>query len=151
MNPIKQLQQELNLSTCRFLIYDILTLGLYGLAWIYLTNSMINRFLNIQVKSPTYLLVFTIFYAWIDVLLGLPDLPYYQILIDIGYIFMLIKFIMGFIWANTARYNLIYFCLAKYHVELKTNTLWVVLFNCYYVNFLINRSAKIEMNNIQSN
>lgn len=145
MKDIKQLHQQIGLSTLNFVIFYILTLGFYDMVWLYSANKAFERFLNTKVKSATYLNMYVIVCAWSHFFLSFPDEESYQILLAIGTCLYFTQFVMSFIWANSARYQLTYHCLAKHNFQLKTHTIYVLLFNYFYINYLINQLAKLEL------
>ena len=145
MKEIKQLHQQIGLSTLKFVIFYILTLGFYDMVWLYSANNAFEKCLNTKVKSATYLIMYVIVCAWSNFFLSFPDEESYQIFLAIGACLNFVQFVMGFIWANSARYQLTYHCLAKHNIQLKTHTIYVLLFNYFYINYLINQLAKLEL------
>lgn len=135
MKDIDLLKQENNLKTFTFILLSIVTLGGYDLLWIYNTNKSINRFTGMKVVSNFFVVVLLSFTAWSWLFGCYTDIPYFPFL---NTIFSLISFIMTIVWSNAAKNALIYHCMAKYNLKLKTNNFYIVIFNVLYINYIIN-------------
>ncbi|MCX8727067.1 DUF4234 domain-containing protein [Gilliamella sp. B2838] len=135
MRDIDLLKQENNLKTFTFILLSIVTLGVYDLLWIYNTNKSINRFTGMKVVSNFFVVVLLSFTAWSWLFACYTDIPYFPFL---NTIFSLISFIMTIVWSNAAKNALIYHCMGKYNLKLKTNNFYIVIFNVLYINYIIN-------------
>lgn len=138
MNAIVELKKANNLSTFKFIIWTLITLGIYQLVWIYRVNKSIKKLLGVEVKSNAYIMTLIMLYfapffiALIGVITALVYLKNFNDIIDFIGLFMWIE------WANVARYVLTYYCLGEYNIKLKTKFFYVIIFNIFYINYLIN-------------
>lgn len=138
MDVIVSLKKANNLSTLKFIFFSIVTLDIYELVWIYQTNQSINKRLGVKVKSQSYIILLSVLVtiSFLDNVLSLLELnnPFekFNNIIDI------IKYLMFVEWSNYARYVLTYYCLGEYNLNVKTKSFYMILFNIYYINYLIN-------------
>ncbi|OCG00812.1 DUF4234 domain-containing protein [Gilliamella sp. wkB112] len=138
MKTIVELKKENNLSTFKFIIWSLITIGIYQLVWVYRVNKSIKKLLGVEVKSNAYIETIIILYfapffiALIGVITAIFYLKNLNNIIDYIGLFMWIE------WANFARYVLTYYCLGEYNIKLKTKSFYVIIFNVFYINYLIN-------------
>lgn len=142
MKNIDLLKQENNLKTFLFFLLAIVTLGLYELLWMYNTNKLIKRLTGIKVTSNCFVIVLFSITGWGLFFSGFSDVnsPFYFL----ANILAMIAWFMSVTWSNAAKNALIYHCLGKYNLKLKTNTFYVVIFNVFYINYIINSLGKSE-------
>ena len=138
MNTFVELKKENNLSTFKFILWTLITFGIYQFVWIYRVNKSIKKLLGVEVKSNAYIITLIIlnyspfFIALIGIITSLAFLESVNSIIDFIAFFILIE------WVNFARYVLTYYSLGEYNIKLKTKSFYIIIFNIFYINYLIN-------------
>ncbi|WP_392553391.1 DUF4234 domain-containing protein [Orbus wheelerorum] len=142
MRDIDFLKQDNNLTTFHFLLLSLLTLGLYDYVWMYKMNKSINQIIGMKVVSNYFIIILLSAAAWGSLLNN--SFAINSIFYFIGTIFIIISFIMSVVWANKAKNTLIYHCLGQYNMNVKTNNFYIVIFNIFYINYIINSLSDIK-------
>ncbi|SCB98153.1 hypothetical protein GA0061080_10148 [Gilliamella intestini] len=144
MNRLNFLKQENNLTTFRFVLFSIITLGIYSVVWFYKRNKLIQNALGVKIVSDIYVIILII----LNVVLFCADvisILYENNLFEItSNILFFVSVVMFSIWANCARSVLTYYCWGEYNIKPKTKSVYAVILGVFYINYLINALGKIN-------
>lgn len=144
MNRFNLLKKENNLTTFRFILFSIITFGIYNVVWFYKRNKLIQNMLGIKIVSDIYVIILIILNVdlfFVDVISMLYKNNLFEI---ISNILLFVTAIMFFIWANCARKVLTYYCWGEYNIKPKTKPVYAIIFGVFYINYLINSLGKIN-------
>lgn len=142
MQDIDLLKQKPRLRTFDFILLSIITLGLYDLIWIYNNNKFISKLTGITVTNTHFLIILLSTTAWGSLLDSAPEENFHFHLI--GGVLTITSYIMTIIWSNNARVALTYHCLGQYNFKLKTTSFYILIFNVFYINYVLNSLRKLD-------
>lgn len=142
MNNINALSKILNVSTLKFILLDIVTFGFYAPVILALKHRDFTEEMGAPLFPIDMLIKIIILSGGIDFALYAMDIFYILPDIDFSYLGGLIVLVCWIMFSFKMRDNLVAFIAYKYQFDVKANSFLLVIFNLYYVVYLINNLEK---------
>ncbi|MEY1581279.1 DUF4234 domain-containing protein [Providencia manganoxydans] len=145
MSDINYLSKKLNTTTLQFVLFTILTAGIYPVIWLYKTSQLIETETQQVVIHPYYYIIASMLLGW-EMVLGDARLVMSMGSDFYGFSMILSKvyFIVLIVWAFKAKSILQMYYLKMHGVDIKPNAFYTLIFSVYYINFLINSISEIK-------
>ena len=142
-SKFEELKKEINLSTLNFVIFSIITLGIYNLLWLYKNNQIISKKLELNFISNGLIIILSVLYA---IQISIPDGCHKKekaIALLFGLLITLIILMIETVIAFKAKTIIEISVKNIYNIELKMNGFFTFLFSLFYINFYINKLPSI--------
>ncbi|MDL2286011.1 DUF4234 domain-containing protein [Desulfococcaceae bacterium OttesenSCG-928-F15] len=141
MSDINELKDTVNLKTPYFVLFSIITCGIYLILWLQRNYPVIDRITGQKTADAKYIL-------WLAIGLGctlvLAEPPDNFILFLIVALLQLNYWILTIFWSFKARSALQAYALVTHKIDLRMNVVWTFLFHFFYINYCINDLAEVK-------
>jgi len=144
---ISELKSTINLPTGKFVLFTIITGGIYPILWITKYASLIKK--TFEIEDFNFPKNYE-FYLAISVGLGayFNSLVRYDAIFSLlGSLFGLVTFVLYIVWAFKIKNSIVKYTKEKMNIDYKMNPIYTFLFTVYYINYCINELGEIEEKN----
>jgi len=144
---IKELKNSINLSTGKFVLFSIITGGIYPILWINKYSELIKE--TFEIEEHNFPKNFDFYLA---ICVGLDyQFSIYSIYIPIlGLLSSLCGLgsaILYILWAFKIKNGILNYVNSKLNLNYKMNSFYTFLFTVFYINYCINELGEIDEKN----
>jgi hypothetical protein len=139
---VSELKKAINLPTLKFVLFSIITAGIYPILWIAKYSNMIKE--TFEIEDNNFPKNYD-FYLAISVGLGLylKSLVIYDMgFMRLGMFCSLISWILYIIWSFKIQKAILKYTKEKMNIEYKMHSTNTFFLTIYYINYCINELGK---------
>jgi hypothetical protein len=140
MSDINELKDAINSKTSTFALLTLATVGLYPLLWLARNSDIIAGLTKHRLVEASYL-------VWIAVCIGIGhalSVVQDDMAAGGGLLFSVAASALYIVWAFRAKKAIEAYCLDTFHIDLRMNAFYTLMFNVFYVNYCINDLAEVQ-------